>query len=310
MISRSLPRSNGSRRTALRTGLKQHVNAGANTVLTNNTATRLTTIEPQYENAINQVLQSEALSADATNAKLKAQFECSIYTNHGLRTVMMAVERGEMPRAVLKLYSLDENGPVLPPLDTEQDVVSAAENFLNGEQARIAAGGAALPMPTAAQVQAKLDDFNKALDTQNTAQTDLKNKQKVLEDLNPEANAIIKKVWDEAETFYNEEADDTRRSYCRIWGVVYVSDTRISITGVVVHIVNNAAQAVENFTVKILENDDKTEGKANGLFELKTGLTGPATIVIESTGMQTVTIQQNIDGNSNINLGEITMVAV
>ena len=306
-ISRRLPQSNLGRYTALRSALNQHNNAGADTVLTNQTVSRLKAIEPQYAAALKNDTIAEAQSADAGNAKTTAQAACRIYASHGLQTIIMAVQRGEMPLATLLLYRMDESTPSLPGLGTEQEVVAAAENFLNGEAARTAAGGTPLPMPTAVQVQAKLEIFNRALDNQNTAQINLKKQEATVEALNTEANGVIKKVWDEAETFYNEQPDETRRANCRLWGVVYVSDVRISITGVVLKIANGQAQGVEDATITLVQSNETTTTKTNGLFELKSGYTGAATITIEAPALQTITLQQNIDGTDDINLGEVTM---
>jgi len=41
--------------------------------------------------------------------------------------------------------------------------------------------------------------------------------------LNEEADGVIKKVWDEVETFYNEEDKESQRANAREWGVVYVT---------------------------------------------------------------------------------------
>jgi hypothetical protein len=92
---------------------------------------------------------------------------------------------------------------------------------------------------------------------------------------------------------------------------VYISDTRISITGRVVNAVANSPlpMPVGNATVVIIEADDTTTTNAAGEFDLKTGMTGTATIEITADGFQPFTMTQNIEGES-INLGDILLTAL
>ena len=44
----------------------------------------------------------------------------------------------------------------------------------------------------------------------------------------PEADAVVEKVWDEVETFYNEETPASIRRKAREWGIIYVSDIQLT----------------------------------------------------------------------------------
>lgn len=306
-IRRRFPRTEEGRYQALRTAKAQHLNTGNGTVLTATTAARLLAIEAGYEAAKLAVTVARAGSFNATLIKNEDMASCGLYANHALANIIMAVKRGEIPKAYLNLYSMDENRPRLPVAKSEQQVVLAAEFFVKGEESRLAIGGTPLPLPSAQQVQAKLDKLDASLNAQNTAQQILRVKQGELKQLEQEANAVIKKIWDEVNTFYNELPDETRRSFCRLWGVIYTSNTRIPVSGILLEMAGNKVSAVKKFTVRLVQTDELTKAKSNGLFVLHTHFNGLAAFIIESEGKKTIHIEKEISGKEPVNLGELLM---
>ncbi|MFN0275916.1 MAG: carboxypeptidase-like regulatory domain-containing protein [Chitinophagales bacterium] len=110
---------------------------------------------------------------------------------------------------------------------------------------------------------------------------------------------MIKKVWDEVDTFYNEEPDESRRDNAREWGVVYITiggPTELSgkITGV-----NNAVLA--GASVLLVQSDAETETDANGDFDMSTTFIGNAVLRISAPGYVTqdkpITI---VEGNAMV----------
>jgi len=311
-ITRRLPKSNPARLAALRAAAdKKNTYLPGASFLTPTTDNRLDTILGQYESATTAINVSRVTLLDLTANKNVAMASCRMFTSHFLQTLTMAVDRNVFPKSVLAYYELTASSPTVPAMNSEGQVNAAALATINGETLRTGAGGIAIPFPAISEVQAEYNTFHQLLMQQTVAADQLDNAQETRSSLNTEADAVIKKVWDEVETYYNEEAIQSKRANAREWGVVYISDTRISITGRVVNAVANSPlpMPVGNATVVIIEADDTTITNAAGEFDLKTGMTGTATIEITADGFQPFTMTQNIEGES-INLGDILLTAL
>jgi hypothetical protein len=94
----------------------------------------------------------------------------------------------------------------------------------SGEAARVAAGGTAMAMPTAAQVAAAFSTYTTAEATQTSAKTAYDNGQEAVGTQRPAADALILDLWDTIE--FNLRANDpsSLRRKAREWGVVYDGD--------------------------------------------------------------------------------------
>jgi hypothetical protein len=308
-ISRKLPQSNPSRLTALRVAhTKANANAVNAAVLRSPTFARLLAIYPLFKAGMDAILAFEIVMQQSTVDKNTAQSDCKIYTSHFLQTVMMAVERKEMNATVLAGYGLAVSNPKVPALVSEQDIVSAAENTVTGENARVALGGTPLPMPTLAQVQLRLTGFSNALTNQSDNDDHLDSLQEAVENMIEEADGVIRKIWDEIETVYNEETIESKRENARQWGVVYISDSKITISGIIVG--SNAAGNViiEGATILLVEAEKETTSAANGAFEIETGYSGAATLEVSAEGYRTKTVEIEIAGDVNVNLGELLLL--
>lgn len=308
-IRRQLPQSTPARYRALKVAQQKNDIDGAATVLTGPTIARLNTIFPAMRDAIVLIDQRQALSAQSTAEKNVAVAECYLYTRHFMLTVIMAVERGEMPGSVLSLYGLDLVNPALPPMTNDEAVIIAAEKVKSGETARVAAGGTPLPMPTLPQVVTRADAAQAAMNSRSNQADLLDLAQEALAKLTTEVDGVVKKVWDEAETFYNEESAESRRANCRQWGVVYVSDTRTEVKAQALEVANGLAVPVP--AAILTQTDvDNTSGTAteDGIIKLKTGFIGTANFELSATGFISQTITAVIDGTTDTDLGEITML--
>lgn len=309
-IRRTLPDSNTSRETALRTAYNKTVALGAATILSTDTNNRLLLHYPLYRDAADLVQNKKGLCNAAVADKAAKLKDLSMYTRDFLDNIIKAVKRGEYPVSALAMYGLAVENPKLPKMDTEQQILQAAENCVSGEAERIAAGGTALPMPTIAQVTAKKTLFANAIQARDAADYDLNIAQEALNALNPEADGIILKTWDEAETKYNEEAIESRRDKCRPWGVVYVSDTRHAVHVQAFVIKNNTAIPQIEATLTLLQKaDDTKKADKNGNINFKTGFIGSGTLRLEAPQYITQDFVRDF-GDGDIDLGSITMVSI
>lgn len=308
-IKRRLPNSTPTRLAALRRAhSKLHSNPSGGPFLTPKTIMRLDALLPLYSAAALLINVEKARSVGYTKIKNEAQDECRVYVSHFLQNIIMATQRKLFKPEVLVYYEISVSHPVLPALATEQEVISAAKEAINGETARIAAGGTPMTMPSLSEVQQRFDDFKAALAQQSTQADALDIAQEKRDALNPEADRVIKKIWDEIETHYNEEPRESMRANAREWGIIYVSDTRVNISGQVVAVAGNSTVPIAEATITIAETEDATTTNAEGYFKLKTGIVGTATIIVSAPGYQPATLQHSIISRHYLDLKTVVLV--
>lgn len=118
-----------------------------------------------------EYLQADSDQQNATNLLNAIKTDAKRYVSHYYQVLNLAIERDEMPASVRAFYGLNVSSGALPKLSTEADILLEATNIENGEAARVAAGGAAMTNPTAAQIAAKRTAFAAANQTQGLAKT-------------------------------------------------------------------------------------------------------------------------------------------
>jgi hypothetical protein len=201
-ITRRLPKSNPARLAALRAAAdKKNTYLPGASFLTPTTDNRLDTILGQYESATTAINVSRVTLLDLTANKNVAMASCRMFTSHFLQTLTMAVDRNVFPKSVLAYYELTASSPTVPAMNSEGQVNAAALATINGETLRTGAGGIAIPFPAISEVQAEYNTFHQLLMQQTVAADQLDNAQETRSSLNTEADAVIKKVWDEVETY-------------------------------------------------------------------------------------------------------------
>ena len=280
-ISRYLPRTISGRLKAIQKAKsKKDSGPPSGNFLTTATNDRLDAIVTAYTNAKIAIAVAKANQAAGKTTKEQARGIAYIYTRHFLMTIMMAVERKETDysKSVLAYYSLSTENPVLPDMNSDGDLIFVAENTFTGDNLRTGAGGPALPMPTVLQVETFKNDFKTASQAFNNMREETDNKEEALAALNPEADAVIKKVWDEVETFYNEEEAESKRANARLWGTIYIrtDGDKVTISGTAVN--DSDETPLENVEIGVAETEDSTTSAADGTFSFKTNATGTVTL--------------------------------
>lgn len=309
-LYRRLPRSYTSCFTALETAYRMLTNVPPeNNPLTPQTAARLSEIVPQFKAGLEAVHSAAVQAGQAVSEEQKAQEACSMYLRHALLSLFMGVERQVFPSHVLPLYGIHISRPVLPPLRREQELITVGKNFLRGEQKRVEDGGQPLCLPSAAEVKEKLEAFQQANIQEGTASQALRDRQGELKELRAKGEAIVRKVWDEVDTFYNELPLESRRGYARLWGVIYVGRKRIAATGVlVVAAPGDIPPDYSRASVELLQTGEKATVKKNGIFTLHTGYAGTGELLICMPGHADMTVPVTL-GKENAVLGQFIIPA-
>ncbi|MGV9004985.1 hypothetical protein [Flavobacterium sp.] len=286
-IARRLPNTDATRSKALtKAKFKNDSIPVANQFLTTPTITRLDDTQPVLKVAMQRRGTALAEQVDATSEVSQSFLKSRMYISHFFQGFNMGIARGIYMAANRAYYQLDASSDSVPAMHSHQDVAYWGENIETGDAARIAAGGVAMASPTAAEVKAAVDSFN----TKNTDQSILKDnydsKQEAVSALHEEADKVIKKVWDEVETFYNEEENSSRRRKCREWGVVYVSDVEHTFNCTVVDAVTN--EGIDTAVIVLLETGNTGTTSNGGRAVLKSTIVDEATFRFTHPGFQAI----------------------
>jgi hypothetical protein len=276
--SRQVPQTVVARLKAINEGKAKHTEMGAGSFLTTPTKNRLLAIQTAYQGKYTNISLKKQAMVTLTNQKSIYHTTLQRVCSHFIQVFNLAIERGIFPVQDRTFYQIDVISNEIPNMDAEQNLVLWANNIMTGETNRIAAGGAAMAMPDLAEVQAAYANFDGVRMPHSTAIDAHDQAQEELAALNPEADAVVKKVWDEVETFYNEEDASSQRQNAREWGVVYVlKGSTKKISGHVYEDdgtgpVPDGSRAIANVRIFFENGLKEVVSDANGYYELTTTL--------------------------------------
>lgn len=177
---------------------------------------------PGFEKKI--VLQKSALSNQIERNKdyHSLQKKAKLYISHFIQVVNMAIQRGEISSAILDYYKLNGYAKKLPPMNTEEEIITWGEKLIDGETQRIRKGMSPITNPTIAVVKVRYEKFLEAYRNQKNLQQANNRSLKELADLRPVADDIIVQIWNEVEESFKDLPDDLRREKAMEYGLVYV----------------------------------------------------------------------------------------
>lgn len=178
---------------------------------------------PAFEQAI--IMQKEAQKTQVQRNKdyVNLQKKARLYISHFMQVLNFAILRGEMPASVRKFYGLNENDSKIPALISEQDILEWGEKIITGDSLRVSKGGNYITNPTIAVVKVRYEQFKDAHWKQKGLQEINNSAINKVAILRPEADKIIRNVWNEVEAhFENIQDDEERREACQEYGISYV----------------------------------------------------------------------------------------
>lgn len=307
-ITRRLPNSNLSRQTALsKARARQTATPVPNQFLTASTVGRLNTVQTAYNTKWLAIPTKESLAVAATQAKDAARSVLETYMRAFYDQVLHGIRMGKLDSSVRNMYGLQQSSDAFPNMDTEDDVINAAAILIAGEAARVAAGGTALTWPTGNEIETRRDTFLEAIDTSNNADEALDTAQETLESENEEADKVIKKVWDEVETHFNEEDPASLRASARPWGVVYI--TTAGKTTVTASVVDEATGLpVDVVTAEVQETGEKETLGPDGLLNKAFEAIEEGHMVFKADGYAALTKDVDYQPNTTVPLGQVRLV--
>lgn len=308
-LARRLPNSNLGRDRALKQAHDKFSSIPATTVILHpNTSTRLGEMRTDYKDKQDAVAAAQAALSVNTPLKDAAVQKLKKYVSHFIQVFNLGVDREKYPAAHRAFYHLEVSSAAVPNLDAEADVFLWAGRLIDGDAERVAAGGAAMANPDIAEVTTERDAAQPLYTNQSTLADALDTAQEDLEALNPEADKLIKRVWNEVETFYSEEEAGSMRDNAREWGVVYVAvGPGATLTGLVK---NPAGEPLEGIGVELAETGATAVTNPEGRFNLSTTFIGDGNLVFTFPGLENVnqpfTLEEESAGTT-VDVGEVVM---
>ena len=184
---------------------------------------RLKTFLPVFQKELEERGTALSVQSDATSRRLETEEECRTFVSHFYRVFNLGVTRKKYKAYERAHFQLDINSESVPDLRSEESIRTRAENIINGDKKRIAAGGAEMSNPTRDEVETVYARYTAALADQSAKKDAYEKEQKDVENIRAEADELIRDIWDEIEfNFRKEEAPALRRK-AREYGVVYLS---------------------------------------------------------------------------------------
>ena len=256
--------------------------APADIAITSDTAAKVVSVNTDWNSAmgdIDSALYAQTSStADSDASKLIAK----MFISHFIQAFNNGVDRGYFTKQQRTFFHLDVNSDSVPTIDSEADIKLWGGRIVNGDALRVAAGGNPMSNPSTIEVSDALKDYTINNNTQANNITSYKNALEKLDGLRTAAMAVILKVWDESEAFWNHLPPPTKRAKCRTWGVRYVSDQIITINLTFEDSITNLA--IDKTSTFLLEGNTTHLGNPQGFVEIKTTVADEATLTTNAPG--------------------------
>jgi len=187
-------------------------------------------------------------------------------------------------------------------------LILVGDILATGDIARVAAGGTAMSNPTIAQVNTIFAPAKAAIILQSNLKGELDVAEEAIDALMPEADKVVRKIYDEVETHFNEEEPESMRADARDWGVEYITK---GPPAVLTGLVRTGAGAPHiGATVVIAETGAEATTNAEGRYTLETSVisivTIQATVAGVGTGQQPADIPEHEDG-INLTVADIVI---
>lgn len=226
MPTRSLPRNDDERTTAMHGCLGKYANSTATAQLISGeqfTTLQATSTEwDTTKGALGPLLRAQSHATDDANV---ASTVLTKNISHFIQVFNLAVDRGIFSAADRAYYQLPVSSATVPALDNLASLELWAGRLIKGDADRVTAGGEPMAMPGIPDVVSALRLFTLAGDEQSTAKTAYDAAQGAVAALRPTVDLRVKDIWDTIEFKLRAlDAPGLRRA-AQEWGVVYAADS-------------------------------------------------------------------------------------
>jgi len=187
------------------------------------TAQRLDIAQPEFKVRMQERGNALSVQAEATAAAEPDRAKARMFISHFFQVFNLGVTRELFPAAHRAYYQLDVNSEAVPLLDSAESISTWGQRIIEGDAERVTAGGAAMALPSAAEVQTVFDAYVTVSSTQADRKAAYDLSQERVANLRPDVDSLIVRMWNEIEAAYSEDDAPSKRRKSRQWGVVYIS---------------------------------------------------------------------------------------
>jgi hypothetical protein len=316
MPIRRLPRTDEERNSALTSGkTKKDSVPPAENVLSAQTTLRLDAQQPLF--AQKMLERGVALSnqAGSTLPLTPLKERARMFISHFIQAFNNGIERGMFPANARGFYQLNVSSKAVPSLDSEEKIITWGDRLIAGDPLRVVAGGAPMAMPTIAEVNAEHSAFK----AENTLQNNLKGAydvaQEAVENLRPDTDSLIVRMWNEIETAYSEESISSKRRKSRQWGVVYVLSPGETPSPDDYSIIGNATDQVTGLplagvAIKVVETDETFLSDDDGNFFIPVLTAATYSLEVSKPGYASQTLPGIVVTDGEITEVDVVLVPV
>lgn len=310
MPHRVLPRTDMQRVMALATAKSVNDNLPiGEVVISQATADRLDIAQPNFEAKVTlrDVAYSEQ-SIITVDVEQKRQVAITIVSQF-FQSFFMGVSRGYFPASHKAFYGLDPGTTAIPDIRSDEKLHFWGNKIKTGDPLRVAAGGAAMAMPTIVQFAASFDPYVAAKIIQRNKKEAYDQAQEVVEALRPEIDVLILNIWDEVEAHFNTGDINSKRRHAQVWGVTYANlPNEFSMTGTVTDI-NNLP--VDGVTISIESLGVSAQTNSFGEYNFPVVAAGTYTVEVTKEGYQTqsipnIVIEEGVVKTLNVQIISVT----
>lgn len=269
--TRLYPRTTYTRKAALDTAKRMNDNMTGESPLMPKTIERLNAICALLDERTIELRTATAVWANQAAVKTKAKNKTIMLCSHFIQVFDLGAKRGVFEPSARAYFGLPENSARLPRMIQDMEILMVAEKLIKGDAKRIENGGAPVSCPTIAEVQAAYNEFKISFLNMSNCHSRLSIKQKAVNELTKEVRLVLRKVWDEVESFYNELPRESRRNHGRRWGIVYIQKGGEKfVEGTVTHAQTGLPLA--GVSIKLLNGRNKVTTNVQGKFKINTTL--------------------------------------
>ncbi|NLT49960.1 MAG: hypothetical protein GXX85_03470 [Ignavibacteria bacterium] len=222
MPYRNLPNTDAGLAAALRKADERCKNTPAGSIpFSPETQQRVKTFSSVFLKELDERGGALANQGEATRLKMQFEAKCRMAVSHFFQVFNLGVAREKYKVTERSYFKWDINQEALPALTNEADIIAAAENIINGETLRVAAGCVKMQNPSSEEVKVHLDNYTNSISNQTAKKETYEKEQKDVDKLRAEALDLVTDIWDETEFTYRKDAAPLMRRKAREFGVVY-----------------------------------------------------------------------------------------
>ena len=224
MPYRALPDSDATRSTAINAAVAKNAAVAApDRLISAATATALASLATRWTQETGERAAALGRQTASTSVLDGIAARLRMAASHFIQVYQLGVARGIFSPSGRASYELSVNEETVPDLAAEAALLLWADRIVTGESRRTTnfPTEPAMAMPAASEVADLLADYQNELSLQTTAKDTYDAEQPDVAELRPEADALIKDIWDEVEFALRRLDPPSLRRRAREWGVTY-----------------------------------------------------------------------------------------